>query len=116
MSAGGAVAADNAVTRWEFGDQPDFDNLHFAGSPNEFYEMYAAAARAVKRVCGLNCSSVDPAPLFRLDKGPYREGFLDFVKHSGQPLDFFTWMWFTDGFLATRWTIELVAARRFAVF
>src|SRR6478609_7651031 len=26
----------DAVTRWEFGDQPDFGTLHFAGSPGEF--------------------------------------------------------------------------------
>ena len=45
---GGGFA--NAVTRWEFGDQPDFGTLHFDGTPDEFYEMYAAAARAVKRV------------------------------------------------------------------
>ena len=85
----------HAVTRWEFGDQPDFGTLHFDGTPDEFYEMYAAVARAVKRVSP-QLQFGGPCPAFGLDEGPYREGFLDFVKRNKLPLDFFTWMWFTD--------------------
>lgn len=85
----------DAVTRWEFGDQPDFGSLHFDGSPDEFYEMYAAAAAAVKRV-GSHLQFGGPCPAFSLDEGPYRQGFLDFVKRRALPLDFFTWMWFAD--------------------
>ena len=85
----------HAVTRWEFGDQPDFGTLHFDGTPDEFYEMYAAAARAVKSVSP-QLQFGGPCPAFALDEGPYREGFLDFVKRNNLPLDFFTWMWFTD--------------------
>ena len=85
----------HAVTRWEFGDQPDFGTLHFDGTPDEFYEMYAAVARAVKRV-SLELQCGGPCPAFGLDEGPYREGFIDFVKRNNLPLDFFTWMWFTD--------------------
>jgi hypothetical protein len=91
----GGGAFDNAVTLWEFGDQPDFSTLHFDGTPDEFYEMYAAAARAVKRV-GPQLQIGGPCPAFPLDEGPYREGFLDFVTQNELPLDFFTWMWFTD--------------------
>ena len=57
--------------------------------------MYAAAARAVKRVSP-QLQFGGPCPAFALDEGPYREGFLDFVKRNKLPLDFFTWMWFTD--------------------
>ena len=85
----------NAVTRWEFGDQPDFDELHFAGTPDQFYEMYAAAARAVKRV-DARLQFGGPCPAFGLDEGPYREGLLDFITRRDLPLDFFTFMWFTD--------------------
>lgn len=85
----------DAVTRWEFGDQPDFGTLHFDGTPDDFYQMYAAAARAVKRVSP-ELQFGGPCPAFPLDDGPYRDGFLDFVKQNKLPLDFFTWMWFTD--------------------
>ena len=44
----------------------------------------------------LSCSSVGHVRRSPLDEGPYREGFLDFVKRNKLPLDFFTWMWFTD--------------------
>ena len=64
----------DAVTRWEFGDQPDFGTLHFAGSPEEFYEMYAAAARAVKRV-GSQLQFGGPCTAFSLDKGRTARGF-----------------------------------------
>ena len=64
----------NAVTRWEFGDQPDFGKLHFAGTPDEFYEMYAAAVRAVKRV-ELGLQFGGPCPAFGLDEGHTVRGF-----------------------------------------
>ncbi len=91
----GGGGFDNAVTRWEFGDQPDFGQLHFAGTPDEFYEMYAAAARAVKRVSP-QLQFGGPCIGFSFDRGPFREGLLDFIKENGLPLDFFTWLWFTD--------------------
>jgi hypothetical protein len=91
----GGGGFSNAVTRWEFGDQPDFGTVHFDGTPDEFYEMYAAAGRAVKRVSP-QLQFGGPCPAFSLDEGPYRQGFLDFVKRTKAPLDFFTWMWFTD--------------------
>ena len=86
---------DNAVTRWEFGDQPDFGTLHFDGLPSAFYEMYAAAARAVKSV-DPELKFGGPCIGFSFDAGPYREGLLDFIKQNELPLDFFTWLWFTD--------------------
>lgn len=86
---------ENAVTHWEFGDQPDFGALHFSGTPEQFYEMYAAAARAVKRVdAGLKFGG--PCIAFPLNEGPFREGFLEFIKAHSLPLDFLSWMWYGD--------------------
>lgn len=86
---------ENAVTHWEFGDQPDFGALHFSGTHHQFYEMYAAAARAVKRVDpALQVGG--PCVAFPLNEGPYREGFLQFVKDQSLPLDFLSWMWYAD--------------------
>ncbi|ARU17782.1 GH39 family glycosyl hydrolase [Croceicoccus marinus] len=86
---------ENAVSHWEFGDQPDFGKLHFSGTPDQFYEMYAAAARAVKRVDpALKVGG--PCVAFPLNEGPFREGFLDYVKQQSVPLDFLSWMWYGD--------------------
>lgn len=85
----------DAVTWWEFGDQPDFARLHFDGSPSEFYEMFAAVARAVKRVDpALRFGG--PCLAFPLNGGDFREGLLDYISQNDVPLDFFSSMWFTD--------------------
>lgn len=92
------------VSHWEFGDQPDFNKLHFAGTVAEFNAMFEAFARAVKRV--------DPAlqvggPGLAFPLNPdigHREAFLDFLKSRGLPLDFFTFNWFSD---ATRDPMDL---------
>ncbi|WP_439605071.1 GH39 family glycosyl hydrolase [Shinella sp.] len=86
---------ENAITHWEFGDQPDFGSLHFSGTPEQFYQMYAAAARAVKRVDpGLKFGG--PCIAFPLNEGPFREGLLTFIKDRSLPLDFLSWMWYGD--------------------
>ncbi|MBB5699181.1 GH39 family glycosyl hydrolase [Sphingomonas yantingensis] len=86
---------DRAVSHWEFGDQPDFGALHFAGTPEQFYEMYAAASRAVKRV-DADLRFGGPCIAFPLNEGPYREGLLTYIKNQGLPLDFLSWMWYGD--------------------
>ncbi|WP_299310109.1 hypothetical protein [uncultured Croceicoccus sp.] len=86
---------EKAVRHWEFGDQPDFGTLHFSGTPDQFYQMYAAAARAVKRV-DKDMKVGGPCVAFPLNEGPFREGFLDFIKDHSLPLDFLSWMWYGD--------------------
>lgn len=86
---------ENAIHYWEFGDQPDFGLLHFSGAPTEFYDMYAAAARAVKRVSA-DIKFGGPCIAFPLNEGPFREGLLDFIKDQSLPLDFLSWMWYGD--------------------
>lgn len=87
----------NSIRHWEFGDQPDFGKLHFAGTPAQFHAMYAAFARAVKRV-DPRLQAGGPGLAFPLnaDAG-HRETFLDFVRSEGLPLDFFSYNWFSDG-------------------
>ena len=29
-------------------------------------------------------------------KAPFRQGLLNFIKHLSLPLDFLSWMWYTD--------------------
>ena len=47
-SAGWADEPSKPVRIYEFGDQPDFGPLHFAGRPEEFYAMYRAFCTAAR--------------------------------------------------------------------
>ncbi|QPE04824.1 hypothetical protein IT882_01365 [Microbacterium schleiferi] len=49
-SQGWAGGPTTPIRIYEFGDQPDFGPLHFAGRPEEFYAMYRAFCEAVHRV------------------------------------------------------------------
>lgn len=91
---GGGVP--RAVEYFDFGDQPDFGRLHFDGEPDQFYAMYEAFARAVKRVDpALKVGG--PGLAFPLNEGsPYREPFLAWVRERNLPLDYFSYIWFSD--------------------
>lgn len=96
-SQGWADGPAKPIRIYEFGDQPDFGPLHFAGRPEEFYAMYRAFCEAVHRV-DPTLTVGGPATAFPLEAdAPYREGFLTFVRENELPLDFFSFLWFTDG-------------------
>lgn len=96
-SQGWADGPSKPVRLYEFGDQPDFGPLHFGGRPEEFYAMYQAFCDAVRRV-DPSLTVGGPALAFPLEAdSPYREGFLEFVREHQLPLDFFSFLWFTDG-------------------
>ena len=95
-SQGWAGGPAKPIRIYEFGDQPDFGPLHFAGRPEEFYDMYRAFCEAVHRV-DPSLTVGGPATAFPLEvDAPYREGFLEFVRSKDLPLDFFSFLWFTD--------------------
>lgn len=84
------------IRMFEFGDQPDLGPLHFAGEPQQFFDMYAEFCAAVKRV-DESLVVGGPSLAFPLNAdAPYREGFLAFVRERGLPLEFFSFLWFTD--------------------
>lgn len=84
------------IRMFEFGDQPDLGPLHFAGRPEEFFEMYAEFCAAVHRVDD-TLTVGGPSLAFTLNSdAPYREGFLAFVRERELPLDFFSFLWFAD--------------------
>lgn len=96
-SQGWADGPAKPIRIYEFGDQPDFGPLHFAGRPEEFFAMYRAFCEAVQRV-DPSLTVGGPAIAFPLEAdAPYREGFLAFVREHDLPLDFFSFLWFTDG-------------------
>ena len=84
----------DAVRYWEVWNEPDLGKIWWRGTPDQYYALYAAAARAVK--------SADPhamvgGPTIALvnQRTPYREGFLAFVRAHRLPLDFFSWHWYS---------------------
>ncbi len=78
---------------WEVWNEPDLGKLFWGGTSQQYYELYAKLARAVKRA--------DPAALVggpTLAKpnndSPYQDGFLEFVRAEHVPLDFYSWHWY----------------------
>lgn len=93
---GWAEGPAKPIRVFEFGDQPDLGPLHFEGPAVEFHGMYGAFAQAVKRV-DADLLAGGPSLAFPLNpESPYREGFLRYVKGQDLPLDFFSFLWFSD--------------------
>lgn len=106
---GWADGPERPIRMFEFGDQPDFGLLHFSGTPEQFFEMYEAFARAAGRV-GDELIVGGPSLAFPLNPdSPYREGFLSFVRERKLPLDFFSFLWFAD---ATRDPMDVPVVAR----
>ena len=80
------------IRYWEFWNEPE---LFWSGTPEQFYSLYEKTSKALK--------SADPSILvggdtvaFSFSEGPYREGFLDFVRAHNLPLDFYSWHYYAD--------------------
>jgi hypothetical protein len=93
---GWANGFTQAIRYWEIGDEPDLNRYHFEGTPEQFYAMYDAVARAVKSV-DATLQVGGPGLAFPLnEQSPFREGFLQAVQQRGMPCDFFSWKWYSD--------------------
>jgi xylan 1,4-beta-xylosidase len=93
---GWANGFKSAVKYWEIGDEPDLNTFHFSGTPEQFYSMYEAAARAIKAL-DASLKVGGPGLAFPLnDHAAYREGFLKVIRDRGLPFDFFSWKWYSD--------------------
>ncbi|HUN26834.1 MAG TPA: hypothetical protein VMU67_11025 [Steroidobacteraceae bacterium] len=83
-----------AIRYWEVWNEPDLGKLFWGGTPQQFYRLYAALARAVKRADPVALVG-GPALAKPNEPGPYRDGFLEFVRAAQVPLDFYSWHWYT---------------------
>jgi hypothetical protein len=93
---GWANGFSSAIRYWEIGDEPDLNKYHFAGTPEQFYAMYDAVARAIKSV-DATLQVGGPGLAFPMnEQSPFREGFLQAVAQRGMPCDFFSWKWYSD--------------------
>jgi xylan 1,4-beta-xylosidase len=78
---------------WEIWNEPDLGKLFWGGTAQQYYELYAKLARAVKRA---DPSALVGGPTLAKpnDATPYRDGFLEFVRAEHVPLDFYSWHWY----------------------
>ncbi len=81
------------IRYWEIWNEPDLGKVFWAGTAQQYYELYAKLAGAVK--------SADPHALVGgpaiarpNDDTPYRDAFLEYVKTEHLPLDFYSWHWY----------------------
>ncbi len=84
----------DAVKYWEVWNEPDLGKIFWRGTPQQYYALYAAAARAVKSA-DPHAQVGGPAIALVNQKTAYREGFLAFVRAHHLPLDFFSWHWYS---------------------
>lgn len=92
---GWANGFHHGVRYWEVWNEPDLGKVWWRGSPEDYYALYGAAAKAIKAadpkalVGGPTIALVNQAT-------PYREGFLAYARQRKLPLDFFPWHYYSD--------------------
>jgi hypothetical protein len=79
----------HSIGYWEIWNEPDLAAQFWTGTPQQYYQLYEEAARALKavnpelKVGGPACTGgLQPA---------YLEEFIDYCREHGVPLDFFSW-------------------------
>jgi xylan 1,4-beta-xylosidase len=79
----------SAVRYWEIWNEPD-SLVSWSSSPQRYYSLYEKTAQAV---IAADSSALVGGPSIAtpLDEGPYRDGFLDYVRQHRVPLNFFSW-------------------------
>lgn len=91
---GWANGFTDRVRYWEVWNEPDLGKIWWQGTPQQYYDFYAAAVGAVKaadphaQVGGSTVALVNEAT-------PWKDGFLAFAKARHLPLDFFSWHWYS---------------------
>ena len=76
---------------WEVWNEPDIDRF-WSGSPEEYFDLYGAVARAIKEVAPEHLVG---GPAIAYDP-EFLEKFLEYCKEHKVPLDFVSWHIYTD--------------------
>ncbi len=82
------------IRYWEVWNEPDLGRIWWTGTPEQYYRLYEAAAKAVKDA-DPTAMIGGPCIAFVNEPTPYREGFLAYVRDRHLPLDFFTWHYYS---------------------
>jgi hypothetical protein len=98
FNQGWAAGRYLGVRYWEIWNEPDLGKIFWAGTPTQYYDLYARIARAV-READHQALVGGPAIAAPNDPSPYRDEFMDFAASSHVPLDFYSWHWYaTDSY------------------
>jgi len=78
---------------WEIWNEPDLGKVFWAGTAQQYFELYGKLARAVK-AADRRALVGGPAIARPNDDTPYRDAFLEYVRTEHLPLDFYSWHWY----------------------
>ncbi|MGH8140068.1 MAG: GH39 family glycosyl hydrolase [Steroidobacteraceae bacterium] len=81
------------IRYWEVWNEPDLGKVFWAGTAQQYFELYARLARAVKKA-DPRALVGGPAIARPNDDTPYRDAFLEYVRAERLPLDFYSWHWY----------------------
>jgi xylan 1,4-beta-xylosidase len=81
------------IRYWEVWNEPDLGKYFWGGSPEQFFELYAKIARAVK-TADRRALVGGPAISRPNEPNPYVDDFLQYVRARKVPLDFYSWHWY----------------------
>lgn len=92
-NSGWANGQHHAIADWEIWNEPDLGKLFWAGTPQQFFQLYAKLARAIKQA-DPRARVGGPAIARSNDDSPYQDEFLRYVHDEHVPLDFYSWHWY----------------------
>jgi xylan 1,4-beta-xylosidase len=81
------------IRYWEVWNEPDLGKVFWAGTAQQYFELYGKLARAVKEA-DRHALVGGPAIARPNDDTPYRDAFLEYVRTEHLPLDFYSWHWY----------------------
>jgi xylan 1,4-beta-xylosidase len=90
---GWAAGFHYRIHYWEIWNEPDLGKVFWAGTPQQYFELYGKLARAVKEA-DPHALVGGPAIARPNDDTPYRDAFLEYVRTEQLPLDFYSWHWY----------------------
>jgi xylan 1,4-beta-xylosidase len=81
------------IRYWEVWNEPDLGKLFWAGTPQQYFDLYGKIARAVK-AADPQALVGGPAIAKPNDTTPYRDEFMLETRAADVPLDFYSWHWY----------------------
>jgi xylan 1,4-beta-xylosidase len=81
------------IRYWEIWNEPDLGKVFWAGTAQQYFELYGKLVRAVK-AADPGALVGGPAIARPNDDTPYRDAFLEYVRAEHLPLDFYSWHWY----------------------
>jgi len=81
------------IRYWEFWNEPDLGTLFWAGTEQQYFQLYQKVAKAVK-LADPRALIGAPAIAKPNDDTPYRDELMRQVHAAHAPLDFYSWHWY----------------------